>query len=404
MLKKIIIGLAALTFIPLNAESCTVMLVTKGASADGSVIVSHSNDGWRSDINLVFVPAKDHFQGEMRPVYPTSAAIDEMPEYNAFVQPNLVASERSSGYDYPNLPRTKPLGYIPEVSHTYAYLDSDYGIMNEHGLMFGESTCRCDRTENVLYKDGGGIFYSTELSRVAFERAKTAREAIELMGSLIDEYGLWGTGEALVVADKDEGWIFEMTPLPDGKGGLWIAEKIPDGDFFVEANQFRIRAIKEGNPNQMFNPLLPQKLKELGWAAYDENQNLDWVLSVQGKEFNHPYYSQRRIWRAFSNVASSRHFSSSVSDWNADDYPLSIRPDKKLTAQDIMALHRDYYNGTDFDKSQSSLSGLYGSPYHYGAEKGEHSILSAKTSYTHVTQAGGKLPTPICWYSVNAPA
>ena len=166
------------------------------------------------------------------------------------------------------------------------------------------------------------------------------------MGSLIDEYGLWGTGEALVVADKDEGWIFEMTPLPDGKGGLWIAEKIPDGDFFVEANQFRIRAIKEGNSNQLFNPLLPKKLKELGWAAYDENQNLDWVLSVQGKEFNHPYYSQRRIWRAFSNVASSRHFSSSVSDWNADDYPLSIRPDKKLTAQDIMALHRDYYNGT----------------------------------------------------------
>lgn len=86
------------------------MLVTKGASADGSVIVSHSNDGWGADINLVFVPAKDHFQGEMRPVYPTSAAIDEMPEYNAFDQPSLVAPERSSGYDYPNLPRTKPLG------------------------------------------------------------------------------------------------------------------------------------------------------------------------------------------------------------------------------------------------------------------------------------------------------
>ena len=122
-----------------------------------------------------------------------------------------------------------------------------YGIMNEHGLMFGECTDMADWLPELPYKEGGGIFYSTELSRVALERCKTAREAIALMGSLIDEYGLWGTAETLIVADRDEGWIFEMQMVPGGKGGLWIAERIPDGEFCIAANQLRIRAIREGD-------------------------------------------------------------------------------------------------------------------------------------------------------------
>ena len=115
------------------------------------------------------------------------------------------------------------------------------------------------------------------------------------MGALIDEYGLYGTAEALFVADKDEGWLFEMQLTPSGKGGLWIAEKIPDGHFSIAANQLRIRAIREGDPNQIFNPRLPQMLEELGWAAYDEQGNLDWVKSLQAEEYNHPYYSMRRV-------------------------------------------------------------------------------------------------------------
>ena len=403
MLKGLIAGMALLSILSVSAEACTVMVVTKGASVDGSVLVSHSNDGFGGEMNLVYVPAKDHPKGSLRPVYPTAVALDEMPDYNAFNQPALVTTERGDGWNYPGRPQTKPIGYIPQVEHTYAYMDADYGVLNEHGLMFGECTDKSEHLIRAPYKEGEGIFYASELSHVALERCKTAREAIQLMGSLIDEYGLWGTAETLAVGDKNEAWIFEMQMVPGGKGGLWIAEKIPDGNYSITGNQLRIRAIREGDSDQMFNPRLPQMLKDLGWAAYDENGKLDWVLSLEAKEFNHPYYSQRRVWRGLSSVAPSKHFPPRVANWDSKTYPLSVTPDKKLDVEDIMRLHRDYYQGTEFDKSKSSLAGLYGSPYHYEKEKGERSILSAKTSYSHVVQNNDALPSPIVWYAMNTP-
>ena len=109
MLKKMIAGMALVSLMTVSAEACTVMVVTKGASADGSTMVSHSNDGRGAEMNLIYVPAKDHPKGSKRPVYPTAVALNTMPEYNAFDQPNLVAPERSEGYDYPGKPRTVPI-------------------------------------------------------------------------------------------------------------------------------------------------------------------------------------------------------------------------------------------------------------------------------------------------------
>ena len=395
-------GLTTLTLMTGDVHaSCTIVLVTKGASADGSVMVAHSDDGFGGDTNVVFVPAKNHPKGSKRPVYPSSAACGDLPEYNCFGNPHLVAPERGDGYTFPGEPLTKPIGYIPQVEHTYAYLDGNYGVMNEHGLMLGECTDTSAHLRELPYQTGGGIFYSAELGVVALERCKTAREAIELMGALIDEYGLYGTAETLFVADRDEGWIFEMQPTPSGKGGLWIAEKIPDGHFAIAANQLRIRAIRENDPNQIFNPNLPQTLEELGWTAYDAAGNLDWVLSLHADEYNHPYYSMRRVWRGLSAVAPSLNLSPTVNDWDSDYYPLSVRPDKKLTVADVMNLYRDYYQGTDFDKSASNFSGLYASPHHYRKENAERSILSAKTAYSYVAQVNDKLPAPICWLSTN---
>lgn len=403
-LSKVAVGLTALSLMSANVEACTIMLVTKGASADGSVLVAHSNDGFGGDPNVVFVPAKNHEKGSLRPVYPTAAADDELPEYNCFYNPHLVAPERSDAYNFPDKPQTKPIGYIPEVEHTFAYIDAEYSVMNEYGLSLGESTDQCAHLPKMPYKEGGGVFYSSELGRVALERCKTAREAIKLMGELIDEYGLYGTAEALFVADREEGWLFEMQPIPSGKGGLWIAEKIPDGHFSIAANQLRIRAIRESDPNQIFNPKLPQMLEELGWATYDAQGNLDWVKSLRGEEWNHPYYSMRRVWRGFDTVAPSLKLSSKVDGWDSDYYPLSVKPDKKLAITDIMKLYRDYYQGTEFDKSASQFAGLHGSPYHYENEKRtERGILSAKTIYTYITQVNDNLPAPICWTSINTP-
>ena len=125
--------------------------------------------------------------------------------YNCVVTPRLNAPERAPGYNFPELTKTTPLGKIPEVAHTYAYIDSDYAVMNEHGLMFGECTNNSLWLENRPVKAGEGLFYSSELARVALERCRTAREAVDLMGKLVDTYSLYGTGETLLVADQNEG-------------------------------------------------------------------------------------------------------------------------------------------------------------------------------------------------------
>ncbi|MBR1760294.1 MAG: C69 family dipeptidase [Schwartzia sp.] len=404
--KKLLVPLVlgAVCFSVSAAEACTTTIVTKGASADGSTYVTHSNDAFESDPSIVYVPAKDHPAGSMRPVYPCAIAWDELPEYACYSVPRLVAPERAEAYNYPGRKQTKPLGEIPEVSHTYAYIDSDYGVMNECGLMLGECTNNSLHLEYLEPKPGNGIFYASELGRVALERCRTAREAIRLMGGLIDEYGLWGTGETLLVADRDEGWVLEMQPTPSGKGGFWIAQRVPDGEFFAAANQFRIRAIKENSPDQIFNPKLPQMLKEAGWAAYDKQGNMDWVLSMRAAEDYHPYFALRRVWRALSLVAPSANLPMNVKGWDTTAYPFSIRPDHPLTTEEIMNLHRDAYEGTPIDRRQGVAAGLFASPYRYGETKWERSITSRNIAYTWITQANDSLPVPIFWLSMNAPA
>ena len=123
---------------PLHA--CTTMLITKGATEDGSVIVSHSDDNDMMDQRIIYVPAADHAPGSSRPVYVDACAMGDFPEYNSFLYPRYVGNSRGPGYENPSLPQTKPIGFIPQVPHTYAYFDGNYGIMNEHQLMFGECT------------------------------------------------------------------------------------------------------------------------------------------------------------------------------------------------------------------------------------------------------------------------
>ena len=407
-IKKTACVLAALLVGSLSwqgeAEACTTTIVTKGASADGSTLVTHSNDSFSSDPNIVYVPARDHKAGSMRKVYPAAIAWDELPDYNCKEYPRLVVPERGEGYTYPGMEATKPLGEIPEAAHTYAYIDSDYGVMNEHGLMLGECTNNSDHLAYMEPGKGHGIFYASELGRVALERCRTAREAVQLMGSLIDEYGLWATAETLLVADKNEGWVLEMQPTPSGKGGFWIAQRVPDGEFFVAANQFRIHAIKENSPDQIYNPNLPNMLKEAGWAAYDEAGNLDWVRSMKSVEDFHPYFALRRVWRAQSLAAPSLGLPEKLEGWEGDAYPFSVRPDHPLTLSEVMDLHRDAYEGTDIDRRKGKAAGVFDSAYRYGDYQWERSITSRSIAYTWIAQAKDSLPCPIFWLSVNAPA
>ncbi len=401
---------------------CTTTIVTPGASEDGSMLVSHSDDNDLGDQSIVYVPARDWPRGSRRPVYASAVAVGDQPQFNAFLVPRLVSRERAPGYANPGSRPSIPVGFIPQVAHTYAYIDGNYGIMNEHGLMFGECTDGSFVSNGP--EAGKRLFYSSELSRVALERCRTAREAIRLMGDLIETYGYYGTGETLPVADPREAWVMEMAPGPDGTGGLWVAQRVPDGHFWVAANEFRIRDLIPGNPDQMWGRTLLPTLEKAGWRSpKNASKPVDWLTSVSHGEYNHPYYSLRRVWRALSLAAPSAGLSPWVKDGVTRDYPFSVRPDRKMSVADVRRIHRDHYEGTEFDLTRGVAAGPFGSPERYtgpydphGDVGDPHAVLNGAwerpismfyTGYAFICQWKPGLPDALAgtvWMALDRPA
>jgi len=332
---------------------CTTILVTRGATSDGSTFVSHSDDDDLGDQRLVYVPARDHPPGSERMVYECITNF-----------PRLVTDQLGPGYDTPGLPESRVLGTIPQVEHTYAYFDGNYGIINEHQLAFGECTDNAHKFKDATPTQGTRMFYSAELSRVALERCKTARGACQLMGQLIDDHGIYNTGETLLVADRDEGFVFEMAPAPQG-GDLWVAQRVPDGEVFVAANEFRIREIEDNSDDFIFKKGLREQCQQLGWWSPDRDGEFDWCRAVSHGEYNHPYYSLRRVWSVMNRLNPSLKLSPRVEDGFTKAYPFSIKPADPLGLQDVMALHRDHYEGTEFDTTRGIAAGPFGNPNRY---------------------------------------
>lgn len=407
-------------FSAVTALACTTLLITKEASEDGSVMVGHSDDSELFDQRLVYVPAADHIRGSLRPVYYDASALGDKPEYHAYALRRYVGTDRGPVYDEPDQPQSIPLGYIPQVEYTFAYYEGSYAIMNEHQVMFGECT---DGTK--LQPDpipGKLIFYSAELSRVAAERCTTARQAVELIGNLIETYGYYGTGETLPIGDTEEGWILEMAPSPEGKGGLWVAKKVPEGEVFFAANELRIREIDPDDPDTLYSKDLHAIAQKHGWWKPEDGQ-LDWLRTVSQGEYSHPYYSLRRVWRLQSRVAPSKAQSPWVEDGFTKKFPFTIKPDQKLSVRDVMDLYRDYYQGTEFDLSKGVAAGPFASPYRFpgpmdagGSDTGdpnaklkggwERPISIFRCGFSYIGQARGWLPDPIgglLWFGPDEP-
>ncbi len=422
MLKHIAMAVVFIFMVSLvgAALACTTILVTKGATVDGSVIVSHSDDDSIEDRRIVYVPAMDHAPGSKRPVYYDQAALGYNPKFTPTYNLRYVGQSRGPGYDEPGLPPSKPIGFIPQVPHTYAYFDGNYGIMNEHQLSIGE--CTCGAKVEPGPDPGRRIFYSAELSRVALERCKKARQAVKLMGELIETYGYYGTGETLLVGDTEEGWVIEMCGYDEnGTGGLWVAKKVPDGEVFVEANEFRIREVDPDDPDMMYSKNLFDVARDKGWWK-PEDGKLDWLKAVSNGEYTHPYYSLRRVWRALSLLNPSADLDPWVEDGFTKAYPFSIKPDKKLTVADVAAIHRDHYEGTEFDLTKGPAAGPYGNPNRYPGPYDKSEIGTGKTKvkgawerplsifrcgYVYVNQSRGFLPDPIggvSWFGNDRPA
>jgi dipeptidase len=426
------------------APACTTTVTTKGASADGSVMISHSDDGHvEADSSIVYVPRTPIDPEGARLIYPSAVAFDNMPEYNAFLTPRIQKDDGPEAYRHPELPRTTPIGKVPYADilkflgdesrqTTYAYLDGSYGINNEWGLMFGECTNGSKATVPPI--PGKRIFYTSELSRLALEHCKTARDAVRFIGHLIDTYGYWGTGETIPVGDADEAWVIEIAPVPadyDKAGGLWVAQKVPDGEFFIAANEFRIREVDPAKRGDaiMYGDALFETARNLGWWTESDTQDglMDWLPTVSLGEYSHPYYSLRRVWRGLSLAAPSLNLKPWIEDGNQRGltrrYPFSVKPDKKLSAADIRSLHRDHYQGTEFDLTRGVAAGPWGNPNRYlgtndpGGDVGdpnseltgawERPIGVYYTNIAYVNQAWAGRPYPlntVSWIALSAPS
>ena len=236
---------AALALLLPSALGCSTFLVGKDASSDGSLFVTHSDDGeGNPDARLSYVPPADHAPGSMRPVWPD---LEDNPRY--------VGDHRGDTYlpgvsVPPDTPPTEPIGHIPQVPHTFGYSEGNYGIMNEHQLSIGESTCSGRFVASAISAGGEALFCVNELSRVAMERCSTARCAIRVMGDLAVEHGFYGAAgsfeggsETLLIADTEEGWVMHFVPYPETNSAVWVAQRVPDDEVAVVMNMFVIREV-----------------------------------------------------------------------------------------------------------------------------------------------------------------
>lgn len=307
-----------------HAAGCTNIIVTKGASSDGSVIITYAVDGEFLPA-LRATPAADHAQGDL---------------YEVKGRDGVVSLR------------------IPQPPHTYSVV----GIMNEHQVAIGETTF--DGRPELENKQGGLHYWI--LMQLGLQRARTAREAIAVMTDLVDRYGYASTGESFSIADPNEAWILEMIgPGDGGKGAVWVAVRVPDGTIAAHANKSRIGTFPLNDPQ---NCVYSSNVIEFAVAKgyYDPKTGgpfrfCDVYCPATAQKLR---YTETRVWSVFRRAAPSLDLPLDYSRGKAGarPYPLWIKPDRKLSVQDVMALMRDHYEGTPIDMTRGVDAGPYGSP------------------------------------------
>lgn len=409
-MKKILFIVVLFTFVlfqfnfgvAVEEDACTTITVGKQATADGSVITTHTCDSRQDRTWIDIVPAKKHKPGTMRKAYLKSHMTD-------------------SAYD---LSKQELKGELPQVPVTHKYLNSTLPCINEHQLAVGEATFGGKRE---MRSDVGCIDYY-EVNRLMVERAKTAREAIKVADEVTKKYGYIDGGECFTIADPKEVWHLEIIgPGKGKKGAVWVAQRVPDDHVSVNANGSRIREIDLSKPDYfMASENYKSRAIELG--LYDPESGIPF-------EFCYVYASRksmasrRREWRVFNLLAPKMDL-----DPNGENFPFSIKPEKKVTPQMIMEIYRDTYEGTPFDMTKFMMvpemddhykwtgkyvKSAYANPFmHYDMmplfkinggwnEMGERCIARYYCTYATVIQVRDWLPNEIgglVWFGYDNPA
>jgi dipeptidase len=369
---------AVLTAVPCPA--CTSLLVTRGASADGSVIITYTCDGVFHP-RLEFTPAADHPEGDSI----------EITDWH--------------GQSY---------GKIPQVPHTFAVV----GMMNEHQLAIGETTF--GGREDLVNPEGMLSYW--DLIELALARARTAREAIMVMTDLVARYGYRSSGESFSIADTREAWIMEMIgPGEGGQGAHWVALRVPDGYISCHANKARIGEFPVDDPDHgLFSENVISFAVAKGYYDPDSGEPFRYADAYCPPTPENRRWADTRVWSIFRRAAPSKNLSPDYHRGvpNTEPYPLWIRADRKLTLADVFDLMRDHYEGTPFDMTVGVDAGPYGSPYRWrplswrpdsadtaGPEYAwERPVSTQQTGFSFVSQSRAWLPDKIggvYWYGVD---
>jgi len=291
--------------------ACTNLLVTKGASADGSVMITYTCDG-EFHPHLEHLPAADYPAGD-------SLAIRDWAD-----------SVR---------------GYIHQVEHTYAVVSQ----INEHQLAISETTF--GGREELRNPDG--LLHYWDMMILALQRARTAREAITVMTDLVERYGYRSGGESFSIADTEEAWILEMIgPGEGGHGAAWVAVRVPDGYIAAHANKARIgRFPRNDTENCVFSTNIESLAIQKGFFDPGAKQPFSFADIYCPPTPANQRYADARVWSLFRRAAPSLNLSA---DYHraidgAEPYPLWIKPDTKISTADVFDLMRDHYEGTPYD-------------------------------------------------------
>lgn len=357
-------------------QPCTNLLVTKGASKDGSTIITYLADSHSLYGELYFKAGGRHLPGTMRDVI-----------------------EWDSG---------RFLGRIPEAPITYKRV----GNINEYQLAIGETTFGGRRE---LSKPTGIIDYGS-LMYIALERCKTAREAILLMGKLVDDYGYASSGESFSIADPNEVWLLEMIGKGEGeKGAVWVAVKVPDGYITAHANQARIRQFPlNDSANCIYSPDVISFARKKGWFN-GADKDFSFCQTYAPWDPAGLRSCEARVWSLFNRAAPSLKISVdfAMGNVNAEPLPLWVKPDKKIGPREAMELMRDHFEGTPMDMTKDVGAGPFALPYRWRPMRfevdgqnyvHERAISTQQTGWSYVAQMRSWLPNPVggvLWFGVD---
>ena len=367
------------------SNGCTNFLITRGATKDGSTMITYSADSHTLYGELYYRPAADWPAGTLLDIY-----------------------EWDTG---------KFMGRIEQVPHTYSVV----GNMNEHQLAIGETTFG-GREE--LAKQPGAIMDYGSLIYVTLQRAKTAREAIGVMTSLVEKYGYASSGESFSIADPNEVWIMEMIGKGEGeKGAVWVALRVPEGYISGHANQARITTFPLNDPqNCIFSKDVISFAREKNWF---DGKNKDFSFSdvYAPVDFSGARFCDARVWAGFNKVADGMDAYTEYAKGNivhggennfpTNRMPLWVKPNRQLSVKEVIAMMRDHYEDTPLDMNNDLGAGPYQLPYRWrgmtwkvdsATYLHERAISTQQTGFSFVAQCRSWLPNPvggILWFGVD---